>query len=277
VGLRHLRQRKGVTVVQPIDSTSSPLDSTTQHVYASLLADAVRVLTAAARLRWPASGIAGEGGGEPVDWAEFVTLALAGAAANLGHIEAVLAGRPGSWEAEGVRQLLRSTVGDDDQLSRHRTEPVVVDVYVDEILAEMTGAWTEYDRAAAELDRRDQALTVTMSEPPTPEQERELDAMGELYDRLEEQRMSDWTAYGEALRNHIEGAAARTELTIPVVINVNTDTFRPYAERGSCSEFVTLGSDWVDEAVLATPLPGNGVEPLERLERPAGPAELEAL
>ena len=232
-------------MVQPIDSTSPPLDSTTQHAYASLLGDAVRVLTAAARLTWPAPEGAGEVCGEPVDWAEFVTLALAGAAANIGHIEAVLAGRPGSWEAEGVRQLLWLTVGDDDHLLRHRTEPVVVDVYVDEILVEMTGAWTAYDRAAGELDRRDQALTVTMSEPPTPEQERKLDAIGNLYDRLEEQHMADWTAYGEALRTHIEAAAARTELTIPVVINIDTDTFRPYAERGSCSEFVTLGGDWV--------------------------------
>ena len=163
------------------------------------------------------------------------------------------------------------------KLLRHRTEPVVVDVYVDEILVEMTGAWTAYDRAAGELDRRDQALTGTTSEPPTPEQERELDAIGDLYDRLEEQRLSDWTAYGEALRTHIEAVAARSELTVPVVVHVDIDTFRPYAEHGGLFEFVTLGDDWIEEAVLATPLPGNGVEPLQRLEPPAGQAEREAL
>jgi hypothetical protein len=55
------------------------------------------------------------------------------------------------------------------------------------------------------------------------------------------------------------------------------DTFRPHAERGGLSEFVTLGDDWVEEALLVTPLPGDGVEPLERLEPPAEPAEVEAL
>jgi hypothetical protein len=50
-----------------------------------------------------------------------------------------------------------------------------------------------------------------MSEPPSAEQERESDAVGDSYDRLEEQRVSDWTAYGQALRAYIEAAAARTE------------------------------------------------------------------
>jgi hypothetical protein len=49
----------------------------------------------------------------PIDWAEFVTLALAGAAANIGGNEQILACRPGSWEAERVRQTLQSTVGVD--------------------------------------------------------------------------------------------------------------------------------------------------------------------
>ena len=35
----------------------------------------------------------------PIDWAAFVTLALAGAAANIGSVYRILAGRPGSWEA----------------------------------------------------------------------------------------------------------------------------------------------------------------------------------
>ena len=52
-----------------VDPTAQP------HLRASLLADAVRVLTAAARLTRPAPGGSGEGRDEPVDWAEFVTLA----------------------------------------------------------------------------------------------------------------------------------------------------------------------------------------------------------
>ena len=79
------------------------------------------------------------------------------------------------------------------------------------------------------------------------------------------------------MRACIEAVAARTELTLPVVVHVDTDTFRPYAERGGPGEFVILSDDWVGEAVRVTPLPGNGVEPLQRLEPPAERAEIEAL
>jgi len=51
----------------------------------------------------------------PIDWAEFVTLALAGAAANVGSTAKILSGRPGSWEADRLRETPASTVGADDE------------------------------------------------------------------------------------------------------------------------------------------------------------------
>lgn len=122
-----------------------------------VLADAIRVLTEAARLTRPlpesqaaaanrAAGqsAGGESGREPADWAEFVTHALAGAAANIGGIEAALAGRPGSWEADGVRDLLTSTVGHDEEyLLAHRTEALVFVLDVDDVLEDL-GAWKAY-------------------------------------------------------------------------------------------------------------------------------------
>lgn len=97
-----------------------------------VLADAIRVLTEATRLRRSTMRQTAAGGWEvdpgrtePADWAEFVTLALAGAAANAGGIENVLVGRPGSWEAGRVRDTLYSTVGEDEAtLWQHRTEPL---------------------------------------------------------------------------------------------------------------------------------------------------------
>jgi hypothetical protein len=77
---------------------------------------------------------------------EFVTFALAGAAASIRRVEAVLMGRPGSWEAEGIRQLLVPTAGD-DQLLAHRTEPVVTNLYVDEITLD-AGVWAASTRRA---------------------------------------------------------------------------------------------------------------------------------
>jgi len=75
------------------DTTTSPSRQ--------LFDDAVRALTAAARLD---SG---------PDFAEFVPLAVAGAAANLGGAETALVRRSRSWEAERVWEMLLSTVGED--------------------------------------------------------------------------------------------------------------------------------------------------------------------
>ncbi len=50
-----------------------------------------------------------------LDIAEWVAGVLARAAATLGSTEALLANRPGSWEAGHVRRLLAGTVGEDDE------------------------------------------------------------------------------------------------------------------------------------------------------------------
>jgi hypothetical protein len=110
-----------------------------------VLADAVRVLTEAARLRRRTMRRAADGGWEadpsrtePADWAEFITLAVAGAAANIGSIEKALQGRPGSWEADAVRGMLVSTVGENPaELMRHRTEPLRVVLRPEEILSDL--------------------------------------------------------------------------------------------------------------------------------------------
>lgn len=49
------------------------------------------------------------------DVAGFVARVLATAAAEVGGTEALLANRPGSWEASHVRQLLQGTVGPYDE------------------------------------------------------------------------------------------------------------------------------------------------------------------
>lgn len=142
--------------------------------------DAVAVMTEAARLRRqvmrPIAGTAGgamagsgataqrwepdPGKTEPADWPEFVTLALAAAAANVGGIEESLAGRPGSWEADRVRQLLTSTVGEEDQLWRHRTEPV-------RILLSPDLYWLEdlYDQSSQAIDALADAAIAPFENP----------------------------------------------------------------------------------------------------------------
>ena len=141
--------------------------------YQRLLADAIQAITEAARLN--TSGADGNGHG--VDVAEFAALALAGAAANVGGISALLAGRPGSWEAIPARRLLDGTVGSDEgHLWQHRTEPVQVIVNVDDILTDL-GYRRLYEESAQQLEQQ-----ARSSLPANP-----TDAEVELVDlRLEE-------------------------------------------------------------------------------------------
>ena len=136
----------------------------TDRAQDEVLADAIRVLTEAARLRRPVLQQSADGGWEPhplrtepADWAEFITLAVAGAAANVGSVDRALEGRPGSWEADAVRGLLLSTVGEDPaELLRHRTEPIRVVLRPAEILSDL-GYADLYDESRqllqAEQDR----------------------------------------------------------------------------------------------------------------------------
>ncbi|BBX64939.1 hypothetical protein MSAS_41130 [Mycobacterium saskatchewanense] len=102
----------------------------------------------------------------PIDWAEFVTHALAAAAVNIEGTEQILAGRPGSWEAERVRQTLQSTVGvDDEDLVRQRTELVVIGLWVDRILRD---TYDDYRNAELELSRRQDAIPQPDDQPPGP-------------------------------------------------------------------------------------------------------------
>ncbi len=91
----------------------------------------------------------------------FVTDALAGAAANAGGIDTILAGRPGSWEASVVGDALRSEVGHDEwDLWRHRTEPLIVVLNPERILFDNDASnyFDETDAAEREIQRRESAI-----------------------------------------------------------------------------------------------------------------------
>ena len=61
---------------------------------------------------------------EEHDFGGWLARVLATAAAELGSTAALTAGRPGSWEADLVQQLVRGTVGwDDDYLANYAQEP----------------------------------------------------------------------------------------------------------------------------------------------------------
>jgi hypothetical protein len=59
---------------------------------------------------------------EQHDFGGWLAGVLAGAAAELGSSDALIAGQPGSWEADLVRQLVKGTVGWDDDYLADYTE-----------------------------------------------------------------------------------------------------------------------------------------------------------
>ncbi|MBC8091381.1 MAG: hypothetical protein H7Y15_05460 [Pseudonocardia sp.] len=235
--------------------------------YDEVLADAVRVLTEAVRLRWERTEADGSTTSCRHDWAEFITLALAGAAANADGIEPALAGRPGSWEADGIRTLLTSTVGhDEEHLLEHRTEPIVVHVYVEEILGDR-GVWQLYAAARRDLALRYAELVDRESYGADVNQQ--IEEVDDLEARLEQQREQDWTAYGQALTAAIQTAAATRYpgLTVPVVVEVDLSTYRD--DRGALLD-LAVAETLLAVAVQVTTLPGDGRLPMERLEDAGG-------
>jgi hypothetical protein len=268
----HRPARQAETPHEPLTEQPRPPDCAAPgpRSVEQVLAEAIAVMTEAARLTWTRIDRDGRTVTVKGDWAEFVSLALAGAAANVGGIDDALAGRPGSWEADHVRSLVTSTVGEDEQqLLGHRTEPVIVDVFVDEIMAEL-GMWKAYDDAQQELTGRytdcTSATPVEASKMPMPtvEQEQRLDELAELEERLENQRLRDWSEYGQELKTQIEAAAGRRPLLrVPVVVHIDVETFRADAGR-----YGALQDQLLREAIGNTPLPG-ATEPLRTSpERP---------
>lgn len=121
------------------------------------VADAIAALTAAARqTRMRGAGTA-HATVEPVDFGEIACHVITTVAANLGGVDELLAGRPGSWEADYVRQIVQSTAGDDpDELLRYRTEPVRLAFDAEEVFYDL-GVGELYESDAEELGRREDA------------------------------------------------------------------------------------------------------------------------
>lgn len=170
------------------DTEPQPLDSAALH------AEAVRVLSAATRITYQPQRLAADGSWiadqaarpKRADWAEFVTTAVTSAAANAGSAEAALAGRPGSWEAGLVRQIIESSAGDDDQLLDWRTEAIEILINPEQIFSD-TDAYSKWSRdvddAHAELARRGRAISpsrvyIDPTDPSAEERRRWYESQG---------------------------------------------------------------------------------------------------
>lgn len=166
--------------------------ATTERTKDALTGQAIEVLTALARqTRVRGAGTPSEVT-EPVDFADIVAQVLTAVAANVGSVEALLAGRPGSWEADLVRRLLEGTAGEDvDDLVRRRTEPVLLELDAEDPF---------YDFGLTDLFSRERDQAVERADADDLTDERRA-AAGELVaaiERLWEQDIAAYTAAYQA-------------------------------------------------------------------------------
>jgi hypothetical protein len=161
-------------------------------------AAAIVALTAAARQTRVRGAGTDQAVTEPADFADVAAHVLTAVAANVGGVETLLAGRPGSWEADLVRQLVSGTAGEDGDLVRWRTEPVRLPLDVDDVFFDL-GVGEVYEQD------RDQAAEAACDEDLTDEQR---GAAEDLVDAIEALWEADQVAYVGAYR-----ATARRYLT----------------------------------------------------------------
>jgi hypothetical protein len=183
-----------------------------QDEYTALWEVAVDTLTAAVRLRHPKHG--------ELDFAGFLASALAAVAANVGSTDRVIAGRPGSWEADLVERLLTGTVANDpEELARYRTEPIVIHLNVHRLLHE--DAWTRlegetlYEREGNAIIERHENLPDADYDPAA-----EAAELAELKTRW----TSRYAAYAQAFTAAVTAEAAHVDgLHVPVAVQAITD------------------------------------------------------
>lgn len=225
-------------------STPDPAELTPEPASrADFIAQAIAALTAAAQT----TRIIGQGTpnehSEPADFAEIACHVLTSVAANVGSVETLLAGRPGSWEADYVRQIVQSTAGDEpDELLRWRTVPVRLAVDVE-------GAFDDFGLYELYEADREQAIEHEQDDSLTEEQAAEAGAITDAIDRLLEQ---DQAAYREAYIAAVRQALTRRGLTADVeAVDQETEsiTWDPFTE------------ELHEHARATTPLPMTGEAP----------------
>lgn len=219
--------------------------STDQSAEADPIAQAIAALTAAARTTRIVGRGTSDEHSEPADFAEIACHVLTTVAANVGGVEALLAGRSGSWEADYVRQIVHSTAGQEpSDLLRFRTEPVrlvldVEDTFYDFGLAHM------YDEERAEAIARESDETLT------DDQAAEAGAITEAIDTLWEQDKAAYlAAYSAAVRQALTERGVTCEAEVVELASGETEAW-----------WDTLSNELHEVARERTPLPMTGQAP----------------
>ena len=146
---------------------------------------AIAALTAAARQRRIIGAGTPAEHEEPVDAGEIICRVVTSVAANLGGAEQLLAGRPGSWEADLVRNMVGSTAGNDEaELLRWRTEPVRIELDVDDVFTDFGIAGLYNDDSMRADDAEDEARVAVFEAAATPAERARVAEIQAIEERL---------------------------------------------------------------------------------------------
>ncbi|WP_088284753.1 hypothetical protein [Kineosporia sp. A_224] len=210
------RPEPTTTSTAPATTTPAAPADAFQQTWAQTHAQAVAVLTTACRLRFARTHSDGTtASSEPIDFADFLASVLAGVAANVGSMDRLVAGRPGSWEAGLVAQLVTGTVGEDEAwLYENRTEPVVVPLNVPALSWDLPGFPEVEDAVTHTLDRLrlspDPQTAARIAEQLTDEQWLEYDEVRDAAEAAVLARYAQlYRAYADAFTDAVHAAAAQ--------------------------------------------------------------------
>ncbi|MCI4659563.1 hypothetical protein [Cryobacterium zhongshanensis] len=183
-----------------------------------------------------------DGHSERYDFGEILTRLVTTTAANLGSVDALLAGRPGSWEADFVRQIVASSVPE-DQLHLYRTEPVRL-ILDPESVFEDLGLRALFDDA-------DNQLSDGYDDGTGPEDDgANDDAIDQKRETLEAKYRADVDAYFTAYAEMLTVIASERAFTVPVELERVTN----YRHE---PDWDTLAQSLHDETRARTPAPGD--------------------
>jgi len=133
------------------------------------------------------------------DGGEIVSYLLATTAANLGGVHAITAGRPGSWEADHVDQMLFSTVGwNGEYLWQYRTAPLEVVVCVEDDMIDVDHARLYDDSTELAVQRIRAALPADATKEQQDQAEEQIDQAYELIEQLRTTEYAEYAARFEA-------------------------------------------------------------------------------
>ena len=203
-------------------------DAATSDPEATLRAQAVEILTRAVRC----TRTLHDGTVEPADFADFLASVLAAVAANVGYVERLTRGRPGSWEAALVDQLVLGTVGyEPDTLLAYRTEPVRIPLNVAQLVEELgftvdppVVTFEQAVEAAVHWPDRDELTDEEWDDVERTNQD--------IEDKLARRYREAYIAYAERFAAMVT-AEARARLRSDVPVEVMAETDPSYASRGS--------------------------------------------